>query len=39
MQHEALFVFAFERVDDLLILTSAERHDRKRLRFAACEQA
>ena len=38
VQHEMLAVFAFERVDDLLVLAGAERRDHQRLGFAAGEQ-
>ena len=38
MQHEVLAVFAFQRVDDLLVLAGAEGGDHQRLGFAAGEQ-
>ena len=38
MQHEAVFVRAFERIDDRCIAQRAERRNDDRLRFAAREQ-
>ena len=38
MEHEVFAVFAFQRVDDLLILSGAQRGDHQRLRLAAREQ-
>jgi hypothetical protein len=38
VEHEALLVFAFQRVDDLFILAGAERGDNQSLRFAARKQ-
>ena len=38
VEHEAVGVFALQRVDDLLVARGAERGDDQRLRFAAGEQ-
>src|SRR5438093_4731927 len=38
VEHEALGVFALERVDDLLVLARAERGSDDRLRLAAGEE-
>ena len=38
MQQEMFAIFAFERVDDLLILSGAERRRDKRLGFTPGEQ-
>ena len=38
VQHEAVGVFAAQRIDDLLVARCAERGHGQGLRFAACEQ-
>ncbi len=38
MQHKVFFVFAFQRVDDLLVLRGAKRGDHEGLRFTARKQ-
>jgi hypothetical protein len=38
VEHEAVAIFAAERVDDLLVAAGAQRRDDQRLRLAAGEQ-
>ena len=38
MQHEVIAIFTFQRVDDLFILTRAQRGHRQRLCFTTGEQ-